>query len=364
MMSNNKSRPFPLSIELRPLSMGEGKPVQKGRGKKGRDKLTKKEVLDLYRNMLKIRLTEERVSQEYLEGRIRLFIHLYIGQEAVATGVCKNLQKGDYIFSSHRSHGHYIAANGDLNKLFAELYGKASGCSSGKGGSMHLFDKSVGYLGSSSIVGGSIPIAVGTALTSKYLKLPRVTVCFFGDAAVDEGVFYESLNFAALKKLPVLFVCENNSYAIFSHISVRQKFDNIYKRYKEMGIPGERVDGNDVLKVYKTSKQLVKKIRKGEGPFLLECRTYRWMAHAGPLSDESLGYRSIKEIEKWRKRCPVKRLEKYMIKENIVKNDDLIRIRKKISDDIQKAVLFAENSEFPNKEHLLKDVMSKKKIII
>lgn len=328
------------------------------------NKLTKEKILVLYKNMLKIRLTEEKISQKYLEGEIRLFIHLYIGQEAVAVGVCENMKKGDYVFSTHRSHGHYIAAGGNLNKLFAELYGKASGCSSGKGGSMHLFDKNIGYLGSSSIVGASIPIAVGTAFTSNYLNLQRVTVCFFGDGAVDEGVFYESLNFAAIKKLPILFVCENNLYAIFSRITVRQKFDNIHKRYKEIGVPGKRVDGNDVLKIYEISKQIIKKIRNGEGPFLLECRTYRLLSHAGPSSDESLGYRSKEEIEKWQKKCPIKRLEKHMIKNNIVKNYDLIRIHKEISNTIQKAVLFTENSKYPKKEHLLKDVMSKKKMAI
>lgn len=328
------------------------------------NELTKREVLALYKNMLEIRLAEEMISQKYLEGEIRLAIHLSIGEEAIAAGVCENLQKGDYIFSNHRSHGHYIAGNGDLNKLFAELYGKASGCSSGKGGSMHLFDRSIGYLGSSSIVGANTAVAVGTAFASKYFNLPRVSVCFFGDAAVEEGTFYEALNFAAIKKLAVLFVCENNFYAIFSHMKARQKFDNIYRRYREMGIPGRRIDGNDVLKVYEVSKQLIGKIRNGDGPFLLECRTYRMMAHAGPSSDDGLGYRNEKEIKSWRKKCPIKRLEKYMISNNIVNNDDVIRIHQEISDDIQKAVLYAQNSEFPQKEHLLKDIMSEKKVTL
>lgn len=328
------------------------------------NELTREEVLLLYRNMLKIRLAEERISQEYLEGKIRLFVHLYVGQEAIAAGVCENLEKGDYVFSNHRSHGHYIAANGDLNGLFAELYGKASGCSSGKGGSMHLFDKSIGYLGSSSIVGGNIPIAVGVAFASKYLGSGRVTVCFFGDGALDEGVLYESFNFAAIKELPILFVCENNSYAIYSHILVRQKFDNAYKRYEEMGIPGIRVDGNDVLKVYEVSRQLMTRIRAGGGPFLLECKTYRLLAHAGPSSDEHLRYRSKEEIEEWSKKCPIKRLEKYMFENNMVKKDDLIEIRNKVADDIQEAVLFAENSELPKKEDLLRNVMSQRKVRI
>ena len=238
------------------------------------NKLTKREALALYKNMLRIRLAEEMIAKKYSEGEIRLGIHLCIGQEAIAAGVCENLQKGDYIFSNHRSHGHYIAGNGDLPELFAELYGKASGCSSGKGGSMHLFDGRIGYLGSSSIVGGNTALAVGTALASKYFNLPRVTVCFVGDGTVDEGTFYEALSFAALKELPVLFVCENNFYAIFSHIKARQKYDNIYRRYREIGVPGKRIDGNDPLKVYEVSKRLIEEIRNeyGEG---------------GPLSKET-----------------------------------------------------------------------------
>jgi TPP-dependent pyruvate/acetoin dehydrogenase alpha subunit len=328
------------------------------------NRLTKRETLALYVNMLKIRLAEEMISQKYLEGEIRLAIHLCIGEEAVAAGVCENLQKGDYIFSNHRSHGHYIAGNGDLNKLFAELYGKAGGCSSGKGGSMHLFDSSIGYLGSSSIVGGNIPIAVGTGLASKCLKLPRVTVCFFGDGAADEGTFYEALNFAAIKSLPVLFVCENNFYAIFSNQKVRQKLDNIYRRYREMGVPGIRVDGNDAIKVYEVSKHLIEGIRNGQGPFLMECRTYRWMAHAGPSPDNGLGYRSDQDIKNWRRKCPIQRLENYMLNHKIVEKNYLMRIHRKVSDDIKRAVLYAQNSEYPQKEDLLKDIMSVKKVTL
>ncbi len=328
------------------------------------NKLSKNEILGLYRNGLKIRLVEEEIARKYAEGKIRLAIHLCIGQEAVAAGICANLEKGDYIFSNHRSHGHYIGGNGDLNELFAELYGKRGGCSSAKGGSMHLFDKKIGYLGSTSIVAGNIPIATGTAFASKYLNLPHVSVCFFGDGAVDEGAFYESVNFAVIKKLPILFVCENNFYAIFSHIKVRQKFDNIYKRYKEMGLPGKRVDGNDVLKVYEASKQLIKKIRSGDGPFLLECRTYRLLGHAGHSSDEGLGYRGKKEIEGWHKKCPIKRLERYIIKNNIADDNGLSRIRKEVTVLIKEAVLFAQNSGLPKKIELLRDVMSQGRIII
>lgn len=326
--------------------------------------IKKKTILSLYENMLTNRLTEEAIAQKYLEGKIRLAIHLYVGQEAVAAGVCENLEKGDYIFSNHRSHGHYIAGKGNLERLFAELYGKVDGCSSAKGGSMHLFDENIGYLGSTSIVGGNIPIAVGAAFRSKYLNLRNVTVCFFGDGAVDEGAFYESINFACLKKLPILFVCENNLYAIFSHIKTRQKYDNIYKRYKEIGLPGRRINGNNVLEVYKNAKELINKIRRGSGPFLLECRTYRLKGHAGPHSDENLGYRSKQEIDYWRKRCPVETLKRYIINNKILKHSGIILIKKRIDKAVGRAVLFAEKSRLPKKNHLALHAMSEKKIKI
>lgn len=326
--------------------------------------MTNKQIIALYESMLRIRLAEEMVRVKYLEGKIRMAIHLYHGQEAIAAGVCANLNKRDYIFSNHRSHGHYLGANGDLNKFFAELYGKESGCSSGKGGSMHLFDKKIGYLGSSSIVGGNIPISVGAAFASKYKGSDSVTFCFLGDGAVDEGAFYEGVNFAVMKELPVLFVCENNSYAICSHIRVRQKKDNIYSRYRAMGLPGSRVDGNDVLKVYKRSKELVKEIRNKKGPHLLECKTYRILGHAGPHSDEKHGYRSEEELEKWLRKCPIKKLEKYIVRKKILKKDKLAAIRERVERHVAKGVLYAENGKFPRKDHLLENVFSTVKIEI
>ena len=315
--------------------------------------------LDLYKRMQRTRLAEEEVRNICIKGGlIKCSPHLYHGQEAVAAGVCANLKKGDYLFSNHRSHGHYLAAYGHLGRFFAELFGKKTGCSSGKGGSMHLYDKNVGYLGSSSIVGGSVPLAVGAALGIKHKNLQNVVVSFLGDGALEEGGTYESFNFAAVHNLPVLFVVENNGYAIFSPHKTRQKRDNAYLRYNDLGVPGIRLDGNDALGVFIESENVIKKIRAGSGPFLIECMTYRVLGHAGPHPDHQAGYRSKEEVDSWSKKCPIIRLEDYMDQRGLLDQSQKEYIISEISEEINRAVKFAEESPFPGEEDLLTHVMS------
>ena len=255
-------------------------------------------LIELYSMMLKIRKVSEKLVELYPEQEMRCPAHFHIGQEAVATGVCANLETKDYLFGSHRCHAPYLAKGGDVKSLIAELYGKETGCCKGKAGSQHLMAPEVGFFGASAIVGGTIPMAVGTALSSTIRNDGKVSVTFFGDGGVEEGVFHESLNFASLKKLPVVFICENKIYSVQSHLSPRQALDNIYERSDIHGVPGNRVDGNDVIKVYKVAKKAIEKARKGEGPSFIECQTYRWLEHVGPNYDFDLGYRTKDEVEK------------------------------------------------------------------
>jgi len=313
-------------------------------------------IIKMYIMMLKIRKTEEKLVELYPQQEMRCPTHFHIGQEAVSVGICTNLKKEDYLFCSHRSHGPYIAKGGDLKSLIAELYGKITGCCRGKAGSQHLMAPEVNFLGASAIVGGTIPMAVGAALAIVMRNENRVSVVFFGDGGVEEGVFHESLNFASLKKLPVLFICENNFYSTQSPLSVRQPFDNIYKRSQIYGISGIRVDGNDVQAVFKVAKQAVESARKGKGPILIECRTYRWLEHVGPYYDFNLGYRTKKELDKWMKRCPIKSLEKYLVTQGILSESKISNILRQLDREINTAVAFAKESTFPDKSELVKDV--------
>jgi len=315
-----------------------------------------KTLRTLYVTMLKIRKFEEKLVELYPAQEIRCPVHLYIGEEAVAAGVCANLERDDYILSTHRGHGHYIAKGGDLKSLMAELYGKKTGCSKGKGGSMHLVDPEVGILGTSAIVGGILPLAAGTALASVMQGNRRVSVAFFGDGGVDEGSFHESLNFASLKKLPVLFVCENNFYATNSPQSARQPADNIAQRAESYLIPGIRVDGNDVMAVFKASREAIKRVRNGDGPTLIECRTYRWMAHVGPNYDFELGCRPKKELDQWMRRCPINRYEDFLLNKNLMSQPEMTEIADHLEKEIEEAVIFGQNSPFPGRNELLDDL--------
>ncbi|MBM3252759.1 MAG: thiamine pyrophosphate-dependent dehydrogenase E1 component subunit alpha [Candidatus Omnitrophica bacterium] len=306
--------------------------------------------------MLRIRRFEEKIIALYPEQQMKTPVHLYLGQEAIACGVCLNLKKEDYIFSTHRNHGHCIAKGMPLKTIMAELYGKKTGCSKGKGGSMHLVDPDRGILGTSSIVGGSIPVALGAALTSKMKRNRRVSVVFFGDGAVDTGTFHECLNFASLKRLPVIFACENNFYATNSPLLARQPADNIFKRAKPYLIESLRVDGNDIIKVYESAGEAIKKAKNGYGPTLIEYRTYRFRQHVGPDCDYETGCRPKEELDRWMRNCPIKRFKGFLLKNNIISLNEIDKITTKIDKEIKEATIFAENSPFPEEGELLEDV--------
>ena len=302
----------------------------------------------LYESMLRIRRVEEKIAALYPEQQMRCPVHLCIGQEAVAAGACGALDREDYVFSTHRSHGHYIAKGGGLRPMMAEIYGKSTGCSQGKGGSMHLVDVAVGYLGSTPIVGSTIPIGVGAAFATFMKKEKRVTMVFFGEGATEEGVFHESLNFAVLKKLPVVFVCENNLYSVYSPMEVRQpSVREVFSVARGHGVECHQGDGNDVAAVREAVDRAVRKARRGEGPSFLEFKTYRWREHCGPNFDNDIGYRTVKEYEEWRKLCPLDAFERRYVSEGRVTAAGLREISDRIDAEVADAVAFAKSSPFP-----------------
>lgn len=324
--------------------------------KYGLKTLTKKLLHDLFTEMLRIRMFEEKIVELYPEQEMKCPVHLCIGQEAIAAGVCLNLKKEDHVFSNHRGHGHCLAKGMPMADMMAELYGKSTGCSHGKGGSMHLVDVQNGILGTSAIVGGGIPMGVGAALASNMRGEDRVTVIFFGDGAFDEGAFYESFNFAALKKLPVVFVCENNFYATASHQSARQPTCRIFGAASAFDAHGVCIDGNDVLEVYKAANDAISKARKGGGPTLIEAKTYRWKGHVGPEEDHARGVRPKEELEYWKKLCPVKRFDEFLTKKHFLTADELGSIAASITKELDAAVEFAKKSALPDASDLLTDV--------
>lgn len=300
-----------------------------------------------YRSLYRIRRVEEEVANVYPTDKIKSPVHLSIGQEAIAVGVCEALRSDDVIFGSYRGHAAYLAKGGDLKQMIAELYGKASGCARGKGGSMHLIDVAHGVMGTSAIVATTIPQAVGYAYALKYKRADSVVVSFFGDGATDEGVFYESMNFAALKKLPLIFVCENNSYAIHTHQLRRQPQANICERARTHGMPAEQI-ADDVLKIYERVSTAVKALRAGvPGPFFFECLTYRWKEHVGPNEDFDLGYRSREEADPWMRNDQVNRLGR------MIDPWQREQIEREVEAEVQDAFAFAEESVFPRVEELL-----------
>ena len=296
----------------------------------------------LFESMLRIRLVEESIANKYSEQKMRCPTHLSIGQEAIAVGVCANLTSQDQVLSTHRAHAHYLAKGGCLNSMMAEIYGKASGCSKGMGGSMHLIDTSVGFMGSTAIVGNTIPVAVGLALEKKLTRKKSIACVFFGDGATEEGAFYESVNFAIIHSLPILFICENNLYSVYSGLEVRQPVDRkIYNMVRAMGISAQHGNGNDVEEVARKVKHAKTMILKSEGPQFLEFDTYRWREHCGPNFDNNIGYREESEFLKWKKKDPLKNF----YSENSQKYID--RKIDKISQEIDDAHQFADDSKFP-----------------
>ena len=321
--------------------------------------LNKRIAVSLYHNMLRIRMAEETILNLYPEQEMRCPIHLCIGQEAIPAGVCANLRKEDYIMSNHRSHGHYLAKGGDMKAMFAEIYGKSTGYTKGKGGSMHLVDLSVNMLGATSIVAGVIPVACGVAFGTMMKKEKRITVVFFGEAAMEEGVFGETLNFASLKKLPIIFVCENNLFSVYSPLSVRQpkERDNLVLA-QAYGIRSLKKDGNNVEEVYLATEKAVRQVKDHGGPYYLEFETYRWREHCGPNYDNALGYRDRAEFIKWRKRCPVELYEKRLLENKIVSKGFICNLKMRIQSEIEAAVKFAKDSPFPAPDELLSCVYS------
>lgn len=305
-----------------------------------------------HRGMLRVRLFEERVAELLEAGEIRCPTHLCIGQEAVAVGVCAALRRDDYVFGNHRSHGHYLAKGGDMAALMAELYCKASGCARGRGGSMHLYAGEVGLLGTVPMVGATIPIAVGAALASVMEGRDRVAVAFFGDGATEEGVFHEALNFAALKRLPVLFVCENNFYSSHLPLHQRRPADALHRLAEPYGVPSLRLDGNDVEKVYAAASDAVARARAGEGPTFLECRTYRWRGHVGPRWDLDKGIRSEEEVRAWMAKCPIQRLETRLLEAGFMSHEELAKTRAEVAAEVEAAVGFARESPYPPGERM------------
>lgn len=302
----------------------------------------------LYSSMLKIRLVEETIAELYQEQEMRCPVHLCSGQEAVAAGVCANLRQDDYVLSNHRSHGHYLAKGGSLKGMMAEIYGKETGTSRGKGGSQHLTDQEVGFLGATPIVGGIIPVAVGVAFGTYMKKEKKVTAVFLGEAATEEGVFAESLNFAALKKLPIIFVCENNLYSVYSPLAVRQpaERDNVAIA-RAYGIFAKKGAGNDVEVVDLIAGEAVNHVRRGLGPAYIEFDTYRFREHCGPNYDNNIGYRDEEEYLIWRQRCPLETYEQYLLNEKKINQKTIDDYKKQLQREISEAVAFAKQSPFP-----------------
>ncbi|MEA3560874.1 MAG: thiamine pyrophosphate-dependent dehydrogenase E1 component subunit alpha [Candidatus Omnitrophota bacterium] len=317
---------------------------------------------ELYRTMIKIRFCEESFVKPIVRGEIKCPVHLYSGQEAVAAGVSAALREKDYIFGTHRSHGHYLAKGGSLRELVAEIYGKETGCSKGRGGSMHVIVSKKGMLGAAPIVAGTISLAVGSALASKIRKEKKVTVSFFGDGAVGEGVLYESLNFAALKKLPVIFACENNFYSTHMPIRECRPRNDIFKIGIPFGITSFKIDGNNVLKVYEAVKRAVGICKKGGGPVFIEFITYRLRGHVGPddnIQGAHTDIRSKEEIAKWKRKDPIIRLKRFFIKNRIFKKEDLEKIDRELKKEVENAHIFAKESPHPRKEELTNYVFKK-----
>jgi len=306
----------------------------------------------LYRLMMTIRLAELRVCDIYPSDKVQSPVHLSLGQEAVATGVCQALLETDRIYGTYRGHGLYISKGGTLKKMFAELYAKDSGCGRGKGGSMHLVAPEVGLMGCSAIVASTIPVAVGDALASKMQGRSRVVVAFFGDGAVDEGVFFESLNFATLKNLPIVFVCENNTLAIHSKISDRHKQTEIFRFGEGLGVPGQRFNGNDVFEVYHTMGKAVEDVRNGAPPQLLEYMTYRWQEHVGPNQDHHEDYRIPEEVHQALANDPLALAKRVLETHFQIKEAQFEKWENAVVEEIDEAVKFAEESPFPQPDQL------------
>ncbi|MBU2547684.1 MAG: thiamine pyrophosphate-dependent dehydrogenase E1 component subunit alpha [Proteobacteria bacterium] len=303
--------------------------------------------------MLTIRMFEQRVSELFAAGKIPGFVHLYIGEEAVAVGVCTALKDSDYITSTHRGHGHLIAKGGDLKRMMAELFGRSTGYCKGKGGSMHIADLDLGILGANGIVGGGPPLAAGAALAAQYRGTDQVAVCFFGDGASNQGTTHEAMNLAACWKLPVVFINENNMYGISCSTDRSMSITDVAERAAAYNIPGAVVDGNDVIAVNEAATEAIKRARNGLGPSLVECKTYR---HRGHFEGDPCHYRSPEELEEWKTRDPVDRFSRQLLEMEIMTQDRIDGLRSEIAARLDEAVRFADESPLPEPGELTQDV--------
>lgn len=302
---------------------------------------------ELFYSMLRIRLVEEALANRYAEQEMRCPMHLCIGQEAIAVGVCAALSSNDVMFSNHRAHGHYLAKGGDLGAMVAELYGRSTGCCGGRGGSMHLIDLKAGFMGATPIVGGTVPLAVGAAWAATLKGENRVSVIFFGDGCFEEGVVHESLNFAALHKLPVIFVCENNEFSVYTRLNERQADRPIYRIAEAHGLTAYAGDGNDVEQVLSLAKTAVESARQGKGPQFIELSTYRWREHCGPDFDDHLGYRVAQEIEVGLKDCPIVKSTARLLQNKVLSQADIKQFEAEILEEVSEAFKFALSSAKP-----------------
>ncbi len=312
------------------------------------------EDIQLLHSMLRIRRMEETIADVYPQGGIRTPTHLSIGQEGIAVGVCAALRKDDQIFSSHRGHAHYLAKGGDAKRFMAELYGRETGCSRGRGGSVHLIDTAMGVMGTSAILGGSVALAVGAAFSMKHDGLSSLAVAFHGDAVMEEGISWESFNLALLYHLPMLFICENNQYSTNTHIRCRQNNIPIHQKVKALGLNVRHVDGNDVRAVRTAALELAAECRAGK-PGFLEADTYRIREHVGPLYDYSLGFRSKEEVESWMQKCPIKRLRESLLQEKAWTEAEQAALEDRVNTEVREALAFAEKSPWPKPESILEN---------
>jgi len=315
--------------------------------------MSKEKIKEMYKTMMKIRKFEEFAVGATAEGRIPGFIHLYIGEEAIATGVCANLKPDDYITSTHRGHGHIIAKGGELNKMMAELFGKADGYCKGRGGSMHIADASKGILGANGIVGAGHDIALGAGLSAQYKGTDQVCICFFGDASTNQGTFHESLNMSSTWKLPVVYICENNGFGISVSQKRHQAIKDVADRGAAYNVPGVVVDGNDVFAVSEAAAEAIKRAREGKGPTIVECKTWRQRGH---FEGDACVYKDKDEQEAWLKKDPIPRLEKYMLENGVSDEAGLKEIQTEVDAMVKEAAAFADNSPLPDLSTALQDV--------
>ena len=315
--------------------------------------MTRESKLRLLRNMVRIRRVEETLAELYPSQEMRTPTHFSIGQEAVAVGVCAALRRSDAVYSGHRCHAHYLAKGGDLRAMVAELYGRETGCARGRGGSVHLNDPDAGVIASSAILGQTMAVAVGTALAFRMDGRDEVAVTFFGDGTVEEGIFHETLNFAVMRRAAVVFVCENNGFSTHTRLDVRQPAGvPIHARGGSYGMPSRLVDGNDVFAVHAAALDAVAHCRRGAGPFFLECTTYRWREHVGPLWDYDKGYRTKAEVDSWVARCPIRRASEHLVAEGVCTPDQLAALERDSQAEVNEAVAAARTAPFPAVEDL------------